>query len=130
MNKSLSSIALAIAALGASTALAQSSPKLDGIWRTEDQSATVRVGKCPASANWCATVIDERLAQGEPSKLNQTIVRDMRPKGTQGWVGQYVVDGQSMKASAKLANPTTLAFKVCAFAFLCDTIRLNRVRGE
>ncbi len=129
MCKSFTALALTIASLSSNSALAQLAQNLDGIWRTQDGSATVRVAKCPTSANWCATVIDERLTSGEPSKLNQMLVREMQPKGSQGWVGQYVVDGQSMKASAKLTNPAMLAFKVCAFAFLCETIRLNRVRG-
>lgn len=129
MYKSVSAVTLAIVSLATFSALAQSTPTLDGIWRTQDGNTTVRVAKCPNSANWCATVIEERLAPNEPSSLNQMLVREMRPKGNQGWIGQYVVDGQNMKASAKLTNSATLAFKVCAIAFLCETIRLDRVRG-
>ncbi len=129
MRKSFIASVLAIASLGSVSASAQSAPNLNGIWRAEDGSATVRVATCPSSANWCATVIEERLAPGEPSSLNQMIVREMRAKGTKGWTGEYVTGGQSMKASAKLSGPDKLAFKVCALAFLCDTIRLSRVRG-
>jgi uncharacterized protein (DUF2147 family) len=129
MRRSISVATLIIVALASVGALAQAMPNLEGLWRVEDGSATVRVTKCPASPNWCATVVAEQLKPGEPSQLNQMLVRDMRPKGNLEWAGQYVAGGQNMKANAKLLRADMLAFKVCAFAFLCDTIRLNRVRG-
>jgi uncharacterized protein (DUF2147 family) len=127
MFKSSLAAIFAIASLASSAAQAQPAQTFGGIWRVDDGSATVRVSRCPASATWCAIVIGEQLKPGEPSKLNQTIVRDMRPKGTQTWIGQYVVDGQTMKAMAKLPRPNMLTFRICAFDFLCDTVRLNRV---
>ncbi len=129
MHKSLFTILFVIASLASVSASAQSVQNLNGIWRTEDGSSTVRVAKCPSTTNWCAIVIAERLTPGEQSVLNQMTVREMRPKGNNNWAGQYVIDGQNMKASAKLSGPDTLSFKVCAQAFLCETIRLNRVRG-
>jgi uncharacterized protein (DUF2147 family) len=129
MRKSFSVATLMIVVLAPGGALAQSMPNLDGLWRAEDGSATVRVARCPASPNWCATVVAEQLKPGEPSQLNQVLVRDMRPKGKLEWAGQYVAGGQNMKAGARLLRADMLAFKVCAIAFLCDTIRLNRIRG-
>jgi uncharacterized protein (DUF2147 family) len=129
MYKSFSTAALVFAALASVSAPAQSVQNVNGIWRAEDGSASVRVAKCPASANWCATVIEERLAPGDKSALNQMIVREMRPKGGNAWTGEYVAGDQTFKATAKLSGPDKLAFKVCAFAFLCDTIRLSRVRS-
>jgi uncharacterized protein (DUF2147 family) len=129
MTKSFSVATLIIVSLVSNGALAQSKPNLEGLWRVDDGSATVRVTKCPASTNWCATVVAEQLKPGESSQLNQTLVRDMRSKGNQQWAGKYTAGGQNMKADAKLLRPDMLSFKICAFAFLCDTIRLNRIRG-
>jgi uncharacterized protein (DUF2147 family) len=129
MAKSFFVATLIMVSLVSNGALAQSKPNLEGLWRVEDGSATVRVAKCPASTNWCATVVAEQLKPGEASQLDQMLVRDMRPKGNQQWAGQYIAGGQNMKADAKLLRPDLLSFKICAFAFLCDTIRLNRVRG-
>jgi uncharacterized protein (DUF2147 family) len=129
MFKSVSAAIAIVAMLSSSAALAQNAPNLNGIWRQQDGSATVRVAPCPKSTNWCATVIEEKLKPNEPSLLNQMVVREMRSNGTKGWTGQYVVDGQTMKASAKLTSPESMNFKVCAIAFLCETIRLNRVKG-
>jgi uncharacterized protein (DUF2147 family) len=128
MFKTLSIVIAIVGALIAAPEFARAESKIDGIWRQDDGSATVRVTICPLTKNWCATVIEERLNPGEPSVINQMVVKDMRPNGKGGWVGQYVADGQAMKASAKLLRPDMLAFKICAFAFLCETIRLNRVR--
>jgi uncharacterized protein (DUF2147 family) len=129
MFKPVSVMLLSLGVLVSGPAHGQSTPTLDGIWRAEDGSATVRVAKCSTGTNWCATVVAEQLKPGEPSQLNQMLVRDMRPNGTQGWTGQYVAGGRNMKASAKLLRSNTLAFKVCAFAFLCETMQLSRVRG-
>jgi uncharacterized protein (DUF2147 family) len=127
MSKSFSVAALIIGSLLSVSASAQSFQNLDGLWRIEDGSATLRVAKCPTNMNRCATVVSEVSQPGEPSQINKILVRDMRPNGKHGWIGQYVVDGQSMKANAKLLRPDKLTFKVCAFAFLCETIRLDRV---
>ncbi len=108
---------------------AQTPSSLLGVWRQDSGESTVRIAQCGASPYLCATVIAERLKPGEPSSLNQTIVQDMRPNGKNGWTGRYIVDGQSMKASAKLSARGMLSFKVCAMAFLCETIRLSRVRS-
>jgi uncharacterized protein (DUF2147 family) len=128
MSKSFSTAIAMIGLLISGAAQAQSAPNVDGIWRTQDGSTTVQVTKCPTNPNWCATVTAERLEPGEPSQLNQMLVRDMRPKGKLGWTGQYVADGQNMKASAKLLASDTLAFKICALAFLCETVRLRRIQ--
>jgi hypothetical protein len=68
------------------------------------------------------------LKPGEPSQLNQMLVCEMRPKGSFEWARKYVASVQNMKARANLLHSDSLASKVCASAFLCDTIRLNRVR--
>jgi uncharacterized protein (DUF2147 family) len=125
------SLTAALIFASAQSAAAQS---LDGVWVQEDGSTTVRVAPCPgvqapATPSWCATVIAEKPEPGQASNLNQTVVRDMRRKGKQGWTGIYAVDGLSMKASAKLLRPEMLSFKICAIAFLCETLRFVRQRG-
>lgn len=130
MFKFVPTIVAVITALTSSIALAQAVQSPEGIWRMEDGSATARVAKCPTSANWCATVIEEQLKPGEASLLNQMVIRDMSPKGPQSWTGRwYIGDGQSMKVGVKLSRPDMLTLKVCTYVFLCDTIRLNRVSG-
>jgi uncharacterized protein (DUF2147 family) len=127
MIKPITTVMLIIVSLAPAAAQAQSAQNLDGIWRSQDGSSTVRVAKCPQSSNWCANVIDEKLKPGETSSLNQMVVREMRPNGKKGWTGQYVVDGQSYKASAKLQRQGVLAVKICALAFLCETTRLEQI---
>jgi uncharacterized protein (DUF2147 family) len=129
MFKTIPASVAAIAVFASGIAHAQTAPNVAGVWRQQDGSATVRIAQCPQSANWCATVIAEQLKPNDPSLLNQMVAREMRPKGADSWTGQYVVDGQSMKASAKLSRTDVLSFKVCAFAFLCETIKLDRVRS-
>lgn len=127
MTKSFIIAALILGGGAATAATAQTARSLDGIWQQDDGSVTVRIGDCPREKAKCATVIKERPVAGEPSLLNQTVVQDMRPNGTRQWRGRYIVDGQSMKANARLVDANTLTVKVCAIAFLCDTIRLIRV---
>lgn len=121
-------ISVSATALVPASLHAQNGQTLSGLWRQDDGSVTVRVAPCRNSTNWCATVVEERLQPGEPSMLNQMVVRDMKPNGKKGWKGKYVVDGQSMSATAKLLRADTISFKICAIAFVCDTIRLNQVR--
>lgn len=125
----LITIAMLIAAsASASMAEAQTARSLDGLWRQDDGSVTVRIADCPRATSKCATVTEERAVAGQSSLVNQTVVQDMRPDGARRWRGRYVVDGQSMNATARLVSTDTLTVRVCAIAFLCDTIRLNRVR--
>jgi uncharacterized protein (DUF2147 family) len=115
-----------MSALPAANLSAQTAPSLAGVWRLTDGSATVRIMQCDGSTDFCAKVIEERLKPGETSSLNQIVVRDLRPKGKASYVGRYIADGQSMKASAKLTGADALTFKFCAMVFLCDTMTLNR----
>lgn len=110
------------------TALAAPSAIIQpGVWRTQDGTATVRIANCKGTSDQCATVIEERLQPGEPSQLGQTLVRDIRPASKKGWTGKYVADNQPLAAKISQAGPNTMKFKVCAFAFLCDTIVLTRL---
>lgn len=118
-------IALCLAATP-SIISAQSPVSLTGVWVQDNGEATVRVEPCAQGSGWCATVVAEKLQPKDVSRLNQTVVRDMLPKGKQAWAGKYITDGQTLKATAKLLNPNTFTFKVCAFAFLCDTLKFNR----
>jgi uncharacterized protein (DUF2147 family) len=120
-------ISVSVTALVPASLYAQTGQTLSGLWRQDDGSVTVRVAPCSNSKNWCATVVEERLQPGEPSLLNQMVVRDMKPNGKKGWKGKYVVDGQSMSATAKMLRADTISFKICAIAFVCDTIRLKQV---
>ena len=121
-------ILAALIAASSTAALAQPTRLLDGIWQQDDGSVTVRIADCSRGSAKCATVTEERAVAGQPSLVNQTVVQDMRPDGARRWRGRYVVDGQSMNATARLVSSDTLTVRVCAIAFLCDTIRLNRVR--
>ena len=119
-----------ILAATSNAASAAPPPSIGGVWQQDDGSTTVRVAPCPdspSSPSWCATVLKETLTANQPSLVGQTIVRDMRAKGQQAWVGRYVVDGQSMKASAKLLRADSLSFKICAIAFLCETLKFRRI---
>ncbi len=127
MPRSLNGLSTALLFTLATSAQAQMPPSLLGVWQQDNGESTVRVAQCGASPYLCATVIAEKRKPGDPSSLNQTIVQDMRPNGKNGWTGRYIVDGQSMKASAKLSARGMLSFKICAMPFLCETIRLNRV---
>jgi uncharacterized protein (DUF2147 family) len=106
---------------------------LTGVWRTEDGSATVQITECAVNSGkkkgYCGTVIEEVLKPGEVSSLGQTVVRDMVPTGKQSWKGKFIGDGQPISATAKQPSADKLSFRICAFAFLCDTLRLNRVSG-
>ena len=110
------------AALAAAPAIIQ-----PGVWRTQDGTTTVRIADCKGTSDQCATVIEERLAPGEPSQLGKTLVRDIRPGSKKGWTGKYVADNQPLAAKISQAGPNTMKFKICAFAFLCDTIILARL---
>ena len=117
--------------LTGTTAWAQPTGALTGVWRQDDQisAVTVNVVRCSDNDALCATVIAERLAPGDPSLLNKIVARDMGPSGKQSWKGKYVIDGQSMAASAKLTSKDKMLFKVCLMPFLCDSIQFNRISG-
>jgi uncharacterized protein (DUF2147 family) len=112
-----------------SSANAQTTPTspLTGTWRSEDYTATVRVAPCTNGAGMCATVIAEQLEPGTPSQLNQIVLQSAQPRGRNEWRGTYLADGQSMAARIRLPTPNRMTVRVCALAFLCDTITLNRV---
>lgn len=102
---------------------------LAGVWRQDDNSATVRIAACGDRGELCATVIAERLAPGEPSLLNQIVARDFRPAGKQSWKGKYFADGQSLAATGKMVGNDRMTFKVCVMLLMCDTLRFNRITG-
>ncbi len=105
------------------------SPSLNGVWIDESGDTTVRVAPCARSANLCATVIKERLPlpKGATSALNQVIVKDMKPSGKNIWKGQFIDTQGTIAATAKLINPTSLTFRGCVAAFLCQTIKYKRI---
>jgi uncharacterized protein (DUF2147 family) len=118
----LASVALTTTAFAAPGAGIQ-----PGKWRTEDGTATVRIANCSGVSTQCATVIEERLQPGETSSLGQTLVRDIRPNGKKGWAGKFVADGQSMNAKITQTGPGKMKMKICAMAFLCDSIGLVKI---
>jgi uncharacterized protein (DUF2147 family) len=105
------------------------SPSLDGVWRQDDGSTTVRIAPCAGSVNLCATVIEERLPlpKGVTSSMNQVIVKDMKPSGKNSWKGKFIDAQGTLDATAKLSNPTSLAFRACVAVFLCQTNNFKRV---
>lgn len=100
---------------------AQTSQNPVGTWVAKDGSSTVRIAPCGDRDTYCATVIQERLNPGDPSNIGSIVVRDLKLSRKKGWLGKYMADGTSYPASAKFRGKTEVAFKVCAFAFLCDT---------
>lgn len=127
LKSRLTIVAATIALLTPLAATAQPTNTLPGIWIADDGTSTVRIAPCPSSTLLCGTVIDERLKSGETSYLNQIVVRDIKPSGKQ-WSAKFVGDGASFNAKVKQIGADRMAFKICAFAFLCDTQTFVRVR--
>lgn len=105
---------------------AQSTATLSGVWRQDDGSTTIRIAPCSTSNTACTTVIAEQLKPGEPSLLGQVVARDFKPRAATVWRSTYVAGGASMGAKTTLIAPGRLAFKVCAMAVMCDTLRFTR----
>lgn len=125
MIKILSAFALTL--VTAAPAVAQSANGLAGVWRQDDGRATVRIASCGSGADQCATVIDEKLELGEPSRRGKVVVRDIRPTGSGRWQGQFVDQEASMTAKIRQLSPGSMTFKICALAFSCETKRFSRL---
>jgi uncharacterized protein (DUF2147 family) len=106
---------------------AEAPDQMLGVWRQDDGAATVRIAPCPSSTDNCATVIDERLQPGETGRLGKITVKDIRPAGAMRWTGVFVDQGSTLGAKIRQLSPTTMTFKICALAFLCETKRFQRV---
>ncbi len=128
LNIAALSFAITFAAIMAGSAEAQTSAIIDGTWRAKDGSSTVVIAPCPTGADRCATVIAEQLDPGQPSSLNQIVVRDIRADKKRGWRGRYIAEGANFSASVKLAGNDAFNFKICAFAFLCETQPFVRLK--
>lgn len=113
----------------ASPSLAQERGSLVGTWRQDDGKVTVRIAACPTSRDLCATVVDEKPDLSVPRRMGKIIVSDLKPAGSGRWNGQFVDQGTTMAARVRQTTPDTVSFKICAFAFLCDTKRFDRVRS-
>ena len=125
MTRFFATFALALS-LSAPVATQAADPML-GVWRQNDGAATVRIAPCASGTDNCATVIDERLQPGETSRLGKVTVKDIRPAGTMRWTGVFVDQGATFGAKIRQLSPTTMTFKICALAFLCETKRFQRV---
>ena len=122
------SLAAMTATLAITPAFAQSLPPspLAGMWVQDDGAATVRIAPCGPSL--CGTMIAEKLQPGDPSQLGQTVIRDIRVNGKKGWAGKYSADGSSFSTKIKQSSANAMVVKICALAFVCDTLRFNRVQ--
>jgi uncharacterized protein (DUF2147 family) len=127
MLKITHSLAL-IAFTLATGAPAQTAPSLLGKWAAKDGTSSIVIAPCTGSADLCATVVAEKLAANEPSRLGKVAVRDIRFDKRKGWRGRFIDGGADYAASAKMASNDAFAFKVCVFAFVCDTQPFVRVR--
>ena len=112
------------------SAASQASPAVSDIkgdWVLDDGSAVARVAPCAyAPSRLCAIVIQEVLAPGEESALNQIVVRDIRPTKQGQFSGHYQIGPQkTLPATIKIRSATVLEMKVCMGIF-CDTIKLVR----
>lgn len=112
------------------SAASQASPAVSDIkgdWVLDDGNAVARVAPCAyAPSRLCAIVIQEVLAPGEESALNQVVVRDIRPTKLGQFSGQYQIGPQkTLPATIKIRSATVLEMKICMGIF-CDTIKLVR----
>lgn len=112
------------------SAASQASPAvidIKGDWVLDDGSAVARVSPCAYEpSRLCAIVIQEVLAPGEESALNQIVVRDIRPTKPGQFSGQYQIGPQkTLPATIKIRSTTVLEMKVCMTIF-CQTIKLVR----
>ena len=113
--------------IGTASQAAAGVSDIRGDWVLEDGSAVSRVAPCAYEpSRLCATVIQEVLAPGEESALNQIVVRDIRPTGPGQFSGLYRIGPQkTLPATIKVRSATILELKVCMTVF-CDTIKLVR----
>jgi uncharacterized protein (DUF2147 family) len=92
-----------------------------GSWAAKDGSVVVKIAPCDSSEIYCAKIVEEKLEAGAQSKIGQTVVQGLKLDKKKGWRGTYVADGASYRASAKFRGVAEVAFRICAFAFLCET---------
>lgn len=112
----------------ASPSLAQGQNPLAGTWRQEDGKVTIRMANCTASRDLCATVVGEKPDLSEPRRLGNVIVSDIKAAGTGRWTGRFTDQGATFNAKIRQTAPGVVSFKICAFAFLCDTKRFDRIK--
>jgi uncharacterized protein (DUF2147 family) len=108
--------------------VAQPFGNLPGVWREDDGKATVRIARCAAGGDLCATVIDEKLELGEPSRRGKITVTSIRQTSQGRWTGLLVDADASMTMRIRQTSPDTVSFKICALAFFCETKRYQRLR--
>ncbi len=98
-----------------------------GDWVLDDGSAVARVAPCAHEpSRLCAIVVQEVLAPGEESALNQIVVRDIRSTGPGQFSGLYQIGPQkTLPATIKVRSATMIEMKVCMTIF-CQTIKLVR----
>ena len=126
-NPLKSAFALAAFLVASSPVQAQSADPLLGVWQSVDATATVRITPCERGQTLCATKIAEKLEPGERSELGKIMVRNIRRNGNKGWIGQFDADGQFIPAKVRQAGANSMSVKICALAFLCDTIKFMRL---
>lgn len=102
-------------------------PKLEGDWRAVDGSSLVRIAPCRNAAGFCATVLEERPAPGEPSSVGKVVVRNLAADG-KAWKGLYSDGTRDLPATVRPVGEH-LEFKVC-LGPLCDTARFARVAAR
>jgi uncharacterized protein (DUF2147 family) len=119
-------LVLALAVTLAHVAAAQAPSPLLGNWRSEDGSTSVRIAPCPNRVSLCGTVTADRPENGEPSLVNQMVLRDVQLQRNNEWRGNYVADGQTLRTRIRMPSQNRAIFRVCAMALLCDTIAFNR----
>lgn len=120
-------LAASLLLVGTASQAATAPIDVKGDWVLDDGSAVVRVAPCSYEASrLCAIIIQEVLAPGEESSLNQIIVRDIRPTPQGQYRGQYHVSAtKTLPATIKARSPSLLEMKVCMGVF-CDIVTLKR----
>lgn len=134
------------AALGALTLLATPAAGLagpaDGVWRTQSEGGTVRIGSCGAElCGWLHDTPELKrypeardLRNQDPSKRERKIAGLLLLEGFAGgpkqWTGGKIynpADGRSYRSELTLADPNTLKVKGCVGP-VCRTQTWTRAR--
>jgi uncharacterized protein (DUF2147 family) len=120
MTTSVCLMALSAAVI-ATPAVAQTITNPSGTWAAKDGSVTVKILPCETKDTYCGTVVKEKLEAGAQSQMGKTVIQGLKFDRKKGWRGTFLADGGTYKATAKFRGAKEVAFKVCAFAFLCDS---------
>lgn len=97
-----------------------------GDWQGEGDKGTVRIRNCGTAL--CGYVLD-----ADGSTTGETVLVNMKPKGSDNWSGTIVsrASGESYYATMTLKDDDTLRVEACAFwHFVCSGNDWTRIAGQ